>query len=361
MRRTARQYVGSTSLIWVLAALFPVLSLASSMEPVQARSGLEPAQLGVVINHRDPASVRAGRIYAQRRGIPAQNIVELAFDPGSTTLHPGEFALLKARLDGELPESVQALALAWTQPYRVGCMSITSAFALGYDRTYCAQGCKLTRRSAYAGSDSRAPWDDLGIRPAMMLAGSDEQSVLQLIERGILADGSRPEGTVYLVQTGDRARSVRASQYAAVASEFSEQVAVEVLHTDALRDRDDVMIYQTGAVDVPGLRSNWFLPGALADHLTSLGGQLTDSQQMSALRWLDAGATGSYGTVVEPCNFPQKFPDVRWLLRSYLQGETAIEAYWKSVQMPGQGVFIGEPLARPWGEKRAGVASSRQE
>jgi hypothetical protein len=32
----------------------------------------------------------------------------------------------------------------------------------------------------------------------------------------------------------------------------------------------------------------------------------------------------------------------------YLQGETLIEAYWKSVQMPGQGVFIGEPLARPF-------------
>jgi hypothetical protein len=32
----------------------------------------------------------------------------------------------------------------------------------------------------------------------------------------------------------------------------------------------------------------------------------------------------------------------------YLQGETLIEAYWKSVQMPGQGLFIGEPLARPF-------------
>jgi threonine synthase len=30
---------------------------------------------------------------------------------------------------------------------------------------------------------------------------------------------------------------------------------------------------------------------------------------MSALRWLEAGASGSYGTVVEPCNHPAKFPD----------------------------------------------------
>jgi hypothetical protein len=69
---------------------------------------------------------------------------------------------------------------------------------------------------------------------------------------------------------------------------------------------------------------------------------------MSALSWLQAGATGSYGAVVEPCNFPNKFPVPAVVMTHYLQGETLIEAYWKSVQMPGQGIFIGEPLARPF-------------
>jgi hypothetical protein len=32
----------------------------------------------------------------------------------------------------------------------------------------------------------------------------------------------------------------------------------------------------------------------------------------------------------------------------YLQGETLLEAYWKSVAMPGQGIFVGDPLARPF-------------
>ena len=36
----------------------------------------------------------------------------------------------------------------------------------------------------------------------------------------------------------------------------------------------------------------------------------------------------------------------------YLMGETLIEAYWKSVLMPGQGVFVGDPLARPFGGVR---------
>jgi hypothetical protein len=66
------------------------------------------------------------------------------------------------------------------------------------------------------------------------------------------------------------------------------------------------------------------------------------------LRWLEAGATASYGTVVEPCNYTTKFPNTTVLLSHYYRGEPIIEAYWKSVSMPGEGLFVGEPLARPW-------------
>jgi len=59
-------------------------------------------------------------------------------------------------------------------------------------------------------------------------------------------------------------------------------------------------------------------------------------------------ATGSFGTVEEPCNFVQKFPRASVLVKHYQRGNTLIEAYWKSVQWPGQGLFLGDPLARPW-------------
>jgi hypothetical protein len=35
----------------------------------------------------------------------------------------------------------------------------------------------------------------------------------------------------------------------------------------------------------------------------------------------------------------------------YASGASAIEAYWKSVAWPGEGVFVGEPLARPFAPK----------
>ena len=116
-------------------------------------------------------------------------------------------------------------------------------------------------------------------------------------------------------------------------------------------NKDDVMFYFTGTTNVEGLDSLHFLPGAMADHLTSAGGVLDGTNQMSSIKWLEAGATASYGTVTEPCNIPDKFPDPRVAISRYLRGDTVIEAYWKSVRMPGQGIFIGEPLARPFGPK----------
>jgi hypothetical protein len=110
-----------------------------------------------------------------------------------------------------------------------------------------------------------------------------------------------------------------------------------------------VLFYFTGLANVPAIDTITYLPGAVADHLTSFGGQIPTSGQMSIARWLEAGATASYGTVVEPCNYTSKFPNTRVMLPHYFRGETVLEAYWKSVSWPGEGMFAGEPLARPWG------------
>ncbi|MFN4264396.1 MAG: TIGR03790 family protein, partial [Aquabacterium sp.] len=127
-------------------------------------------------------------------------------------------------------------------------------------------------------------------------------------------------------------------------------IEVHLDETDALRDVSRVLMYLTGKDRVDGLNSVQFVPGALADHLTSYGGMLEGNHgQMTALSWIEAGATATYGTASEPCSHLQKFPHPQALLLFYLGGATAIEAYWKSVSWPQQGVFVGEPLAAPFG------------
>jgi len=117
-----------------------------------------------------------------------------------------------------------------------------------------------------------------------------------------------------------------------------------------LTDTADVLFYFTGLATVPNIGTNSYLAGAVADHLTSAGGRLTGpNTQMSSLRWLEAGAIASYGTVIEPCNFLDKFTDTTAFVSSYFGGATVLEAYWKSIRTPGEGIFIGDPLTRPYG------------
>ncbi len=255
---------------------------------------------------------------------------------------------LKKQVDEQTPKHVQALALTWIQPFRVDCMSITTAFAAGFDNAFCAKGCLTTRKSPYFASDSAKPFNDYQWRPTMVVAGENFTQAKQLIDSGVKADYTHPKGSGYLLKTSDPERSTRAILFPSTAESFNGVWPVHYLEQDTLSDKTDVMFYFTGLVDVPDISRNTYLPGAVADHLTSAGGVLTGSEQMNCLDWLKAGATGTYGTVIEPCNFPAKFPNPNVLMHVYLRGSSLIEAYWKSVEQPGQGIFVGEPLAKPF-------------
>lgn len=341
-------------LIWPLIAGIcgfwpPPVEAAATHRLLTTQPGFTARDIAVIINDRSPMSRRIGEYYQKARNIPTENIVRIRFEFNATVMSPGLFNRLIESVEKQTPESVQAYVLTWSSPYRVGCMSITTAFAAGYNEAFCADKCSRTLRSPYYNSDSKTPYNDYGWRPTIALAGSSYENVKELIDRGIRSDHTFPTGAAYLLTTSDRARSSRSGWFPAIKEYFGNFWDVRLINADTIRNKTDVMFYFTGLKTVPDIKSNRYLPGAIADHLTSAGGQLTDSRQMSILRWLEAGVTGSYGAVVEPCNFPQKFPHPGIVMLNYLRGSSLIEAYWKSVAWPGQGIFVGEPLAKPFG------------
>ena len=340
----------SSSFIFCGLLLFPVTT-------VQAK--VSAGQIAIIVNQNDDASREIAHYYRDKRGIPTANIIEVSL-PVRNVISEKTFRSVFEQVEKQVSNDVQYYALAWSRPFRAGCMSITSAFTFGYNELYCAEGCKPTRHSVYYNDDTATPYSEYGIRPSMMLAGGSVAQVKAMIDRGVAADASKPKATAYLMSTSDRNRNVRSHRYPVIEAMLSDRIDIEIMHADSLRDKHDVMFCFTGLKQVEAIDSNTFLPGAVADHLTSGGGRLFGGRQMSILEWLDAGATASYGTVVEPCAFTQKFPNPGIVIERYTAGESLVEAYWKSVAWPGQGVFVGELMATPYaGKQLAKQAAAR--
>jgi uncharacterized protein (TIGR03790 family) len=317
---------------------------------------LHAADIGLVINTADPLSVRIGEHYIVARGLLPEQVLRLEV-PVRAGLTRDEFDRLRASIDQRFGRQIQALALAWSEPYAVECNSITGALALGVDSELCKNSCGASRPSRYFNSASTKPFTDLGWRPAMLLAARNVAQGQALIDRGVAADGAlvlrgRPPVTAMFLTTDDVPRRVRTALYPQPGFLPGPRIEIRVAPAAELATAKRVLIAITGSERVKLDPAMEWAPGGLGDHLTSTGGDLFGNHgQSTVLAWLDAGATGSHGAVSEPCNHLQKFPHPQVLLGHYMQGATAIEAYWKSVAWPQQSLFVGEPLAAPFASR----------
>lgn len=342
--------------LWLFAGVFVGKVAAEDIsKTIRDRySLLQPADVAIVYKINDARSEEIARYYAQARNVPAENLIGVEI-PASfkDVLRVDEFEFIKRQITSKL-ESQKILLLVWRTPFAVQCNSITSALTLGFDPNQCSNTCAPGKTSPYFNSASLNPWEDYQLRLSMLLPVTDLTAAKALIDRGVMSEFALNEASGYFLKTHDAARSKPRERFypPTGVTVKSKKLSFFTLEQDDLQNKPDVMFYFTGRIAVENLSTNNYLPGAIADHLTSTGGILLDnSAQMPATRWLEAGVTGSYGTVSEPCNYWEKFPNPQVVMAHYLAGETLIEAYWKSVKWPTQGLFVGEPLAKPYAKR----------
>jgi uncharacterized protein (TIGR03790 family) len=350
--------------ILALSLILSSLALAKELPEIQLPSKLSGDNVLVLYKEFNSFSQQIAEYYAEKRHIPSSQVVPVAIFRNPDAINQEKFESIYAQLKPHLTENIKLIVLTWHAPYRVDCMSITSAFALGFDKKYCSHptkkvsGCHKTANSPYFNNLSSMLWqNNPPLRLSMMLSGKTLIQAKELIDRGVVADSTYPISNAYLVRTHDAARSTRWPIFKQLSDLWGERKGVQVHYVDdrwnktstQIKNKQNIMFYHTGLTHVPAIKTNHYLAGAIADHLTSSAGRgIEQSGQMKAFRWLEAGVTGSYGTVVEPCSYIEKFPNPQVLIPSYLYGDSLVEAYWKSVQQPGEGLFVGEPLARPW-------------
>lgn len=340
---------------WVIV-LYCLSALTSHANDLSASVVYRPSQLSakhvaVVFNSQDAKSIEISQYYMQARNIPAQNLIGIEIPADvQTSISPERFETIKQSIESKLSADIQVIVMVWSTPFAVGCNSITSAMTLGYDAKQCEDLCGVGKQSAYFNSASLHPYRDLGIRLSILIPTDSVASAKALIDRGVLSSFSVNEGSAYFLKTSDSARSKPRERFFPkdLSTVKSRKLILRTIKQETIMHRRDVMFYFTGQTAVNHLNTLNFLPGAVGDHLTSFGGDIKPDNPSRITQWTDAGATGSFGTVSEPCNYWQKFSNPQVLMGHYLAGETLIESYWKSVAWPAQGLLIGEPLAAPY-------------
>jgi uncharacterized protein (TIGR03790 family) len=361
----------------------------------QVRAGGGPENVLLVVNPRRADSLTIANHYASLRQVPASNIFYLGWDGSMDTitvdvfrsqfLQPIFAEIDRRRLEGQIDYIVYSSGYPFSVDFGADAPGPTQQHAgtrgsltgLTYlcqlvrnrDLAYVFSATEM-RNNFYQSSQTRGfssaqSWAATGgISPlggrnyylSTMLGytdgrGNSVDEVVNYLRRGALADGTRPDGTIYLMKIDGEVRS--STRHDA----FPQIVAL--LEREGVRAQVMVGVLPKGRQDVIGImtgRSNLLLdrtplkilPGAICDHLTSFGGDLRATAHQTPLSdFLRYGAVGASGTVMEPLAVQAKFPHPIMHVH-YARGATLAEAFYQAVASPYQLLIVGDPLCRPW-------------
>jgi uncharacterized protein (TIGR03790 family) len=352
----------------------PLLALLLMLSVTRTFAGGSGLNTVIVVNQASSNSLALANYYAEHRQVPPQNIFRLTNWTGGNVgwdlvdfTNKLAFPLLGALQSRGLTQQVWQVLLSMDIPYRIdnyaagsGWNSTTAALLYGFKPfTTPPPGlpasCSLPPLSANSYAFSELPFPeappDTAITNAFlafMLTSDSLAKAKVIVNRGLASDRSYPTQQVFLAKTTDTARNVRFYNFddAVFNARVIGDNALARTNTNSTAFTN-LLGLQTGLANFT-VNPYAFVPGAMADSLTSYGGTIFNNQgQTTLLAFLDAGAAASYGTVVEPCNWLEKFPSP---LNYFYQarGFSIAESYYQSLANPFEGLLVGDPLAQPF-------------
>lgn len=367
--------------------------------------GQLPHEVLVLVNRESADSLRVANEFVARRGIPLRNVVRLdvpeALFGGRATCEPAAFErwiwepVQREVVARGLEEQVLAWVYSTDFPIRVETdasdrrqMSIcgytfvrgrsvggalleegtfqSKLFAGPNDRLRLAlpscslgvlkEGVGVPVRGAEAVTRLEVGLGEKMPLPSMMLGytgekGNSVDTVLEVLERGVASDHGGGASGFYFVTNGNVRSMCRAWQFEATQGQLARRGASAVITNELPVGAVGVMGLLCGAEQVMPEVIGSFAPGAVAEHLTSWSAEF-QRPQTKCTTWLEAGATATSGSVVEPYANPNKFPGARFF-EHYTGGCSVLESFYQSVACPLQQLFLGDPLARPYAPRVA--------
>ena len=358
-----------TTPVKVLWLAWLVVAMTTAFRAHAGGSGLNVI---VVANQNSSHSLQLANDYCERRGVPPQNLWRMTgWTGGSINWQESDFEnylltpLLTVISNRALTHQAMIVLLSMDIPYRVfngdSDNSTTSALFYGFKTNTTPPAglpdtCSLPDDSTNSYAFSELPFPLAAPQTAstnaflaMMLTDTNLAQAETTLLRGAASDSSFPSETVYLEKTTDIDRNVRFVLFDNAIQESRARGDNAVIRTNSDSTAlIDALGLDTGLItfSLPG--DGAFVPGAIADSLTSYAGDILENAgQTPLLAFLEAGASGSYGTVIEPCNYTYKFPDpMVYFFQN--RGFCLAEAYYQSLSNPYQGLMAGEPLSAPF-------------
>ncbi len=372
----------------LLAATLAIAAGTVSAVTSPSRAGGTPEYAIVIIDPTRADALQIGHYYARQRNIPETNIIYAK--PGAANypaFRTGIQVAVQNTIDQRgISDHADYIVIAPPGQYRVsapgliddGCFtvsnfSITGCYALSFISGEIVPGTANNVPNGYSATvdtpvyfDSNNRYLNGAISNAASARryyissllgwtgtqGNTIQQILDMIDRSVAVDGTRPAGTFYFMNNAnDGARNVRQPGFAtAITSINSRGGSAQQLNGVLPNNRTNILGCMTGASTLNFAAANiGILPGAFCDHLTSFAGAFENTGQTVMSEWISNGASGTAGTVEEPCNYPFKFPAPR-LHVWYYQGLSLGEAYFRSMAaVPFQNQLLGDPLTRELG------------
>ena len=253
----------------------------------QVRAGGSGLNTVVVVNQNSTNSCELGNYFCERRQVPPENVLRINWAGGNICWSNADF---QASLLGPLLDMLTSRQLTSQVDYVV--LSMDIPFQTVYDTN------KVNSTTAalfYGLKDDTGPnWRDVTnsyaaseqifrqAKPAsapgysflttMLTAGSLAQAK-QLVDQGVASDATFPAQPVILAKTSDPLRNVRYHEFDNAIFNTRLQGNCVLLRTnaDSPWGQTNLLGYQTGLACF-SVSPNSFVPGAMADNLTSYGG-----------------------------------------------------------------------------------------
>jgi uncharacterized protein (TIGR03790 family) len=315
----------------------------------------------VVINQSSSNSCQAGNYFCERRQVPPDNVLFINWTGGNIVWTNTDFqtnllnpllAMLAAR---QLTNQIDYVVLSMDIPFKTvngsNVNSTTSALFYGLKSDTDPDAAPAT--NSYFASEQVFSQATPANAPgysflATMLTGNSVAEAEYLVDQGVAADGTFPAQPVVLAKSSDATRNIRFAEFdnAIFDTRLFGNYQIQRTNSDSPSGQTNLLGYETGLASF-SISSNTFVPGAMADSVTSYGGVIFGpNNQTNLLAFTGAGAAGSYGTVTEPDANLAKFPNPEAYFYQ-ARGFSLAECYYQSLFVPYEGLIVAEPLAAP--------------